>query len=355
MRRDRLEDRTGDNGRLLLAWTAPDACDPRSGLLSLAAALLADGHPSRLSTALVDGSGPARTVSASNNSEIVCGQFRVTAVLAPGGDFAEAERRLRATVATFLKEPIDIEHFERLRLQLLRSWARAGDSLNGKAGLLTTGQLLFGDPGAFKQEARRLAEVCAADVHAAAVEWLACEPYVLEVRPFGSPQAAGTGVPRDQPPAVNGMTRAATPFDFERLTLTSGLPVLHAPGLGGGRVLARLVFDRGLADLDEADRPLALLFANLPRLGLNGRDAAGLESWLVATGLQLRCWVDAGAFSVEVEAATAAAWPDIKQLLTDILANGPRPRALRRRKPSSGKRSRRLRNTHSGVMTLRCS
>ncbi len=327
-RRDVLEDPLVSEPMLHVAWSTADVADPESELVGLAVSVLTEGRPSLLAKELVRDGGPVRDVSVQLLSERLCGQVGVMLRLAPDADMVTVEQDLRSALQRLFATPPGAEPLNRLCQQQLQGLNRAFESLQGKADVLTRGQLVWDDPAAYEQAARRWSRgVQPEAVRQAAVQCFGAEPHVLRIVPRSHPRfVAGSSAPTGVPD-ISAAGSTPPQLHATRFSVGPGVPAWHAKSPDPERFAMRLLIDRGLADLPRSERPLAMLLTKLTRMGLGGRSANEQEVWLARAGLHLQCWCDGGAFSVQLGGAIAAL-PQAVELLTDIVGWSSADRSL---------------------------
>ena len=277
---DQLEDRLPEPGHLFLAWTVPGTANPEVEHLGLAATMLGGGRASRLFRDLVD-PGLATAISAHVWSGAVSGQFTIRVTLAEGFDMQDAERRVREIVAGIVAEPMQETELDRIRTGQLTGILRSLDVIESKGSLLASGEAYFADPDAHLHAARRLADARPSDVTAAAASFLSAEPYVLQVRPFGTLRAVGTAASRGSVPDISAAAPPIHGLSIEQAYLPNGLRILHAPLPGGSGLHVRLLTQRNREPFDGRRGKQDIYMQTAPELPL----VSALRAWLErATG-----------------------------------------------------------------------
>ncbi len=99
--RERVEDRV-PQPRIYKVWNVPQRGTPDQAYLDLAATCLSDGKDSRLYKRLVYDEQIATSVTATDNSNEIAGQFTITATLKPGQDLTKPESAIKEEVARLI-------------------------------------------------------------------------------------------------------------------------------------------------------------------------------------------------------------------------------------------------------------
>jgi len=137
----------------------------------------------------------------------------------------------------------------------------------------------------------RVESAAAADLKAAAAEWLSDGVYVLEVTPFpeysnSEPQADRTAMPE-----VGAPPEARFP-SFERTTLSNGVRILFAERRSVPQVTMSMMFDAGTA-ADQFARPgTANLAMGMMDEGTTSRSALEISEQLALLGASVGAGAD---------------------------------------------------------------
>ena len=357
-RRDRVEEREAGHGALMAVWPMPDIADPQSELLGLACAMLNDGEPTWLESALVEGGGPAEMVSARVTPAMICGEFVIDAHLSQGHSAAEAEKRLKEVISAFITDPVDNERFERVRRQELQAARRIGQNLESKAHVLMTGCMQRDDAQAFNKVVDRLRSATPQMLQEAVARWLSAPPYLLEVLPFGDYSASTAAVSRETPPPIveTAWPERAAHAGGDRL-LGSGARLRHTPEAGDDSLAVRLIVERGACDLSSEDRPLGELVTMLAQIGAGGLRPSEISDLCLANGLNLRSRMDPGRFTLDVEGATEHLSTQLRLFADQLSWSGARDAGLaehfeRQKKALSDQLRREIRRPAAWASTL---
>ena len=168
--KETVEDKVAEVPELDLIWTTGvknfTAEQPAGDVL---AAILGDGHASRLYKALVFDSQVASDVSASNDSLGLAGLFSISATAKEGKSAADQLAGLHAVITEIKKNgptAAEVERVKRkLTADLLRAIERTG-GFGGKADILNNYETYVGDPGYLAKDLARYHAVTAEDVKA---------------------------------------------------------------------------------------------------------------------------------------------------------------------------------------------
>lgn len=250
-----LQDRV-PQARIYKVWNTPQAHTEDSELLSLAANVLASGRTSRLFKRLVYDEQIATNVGAFQQAREIAGQFAVQAAARAGVELSKVEKALDEELARFLAEGPTADELERVKARLEAQFIRGAERIGGfggKSDLLISGQVLAGDPEAYKTSYRTRRRATPQDVKDAANRWLADGVYTLEVQPFPALKASVKDVDRSRVPAAGAPPEAVLP-KLERATLSNGLKVILAERHQVPVVNLELLVDAGAA-ADPAGLP----------------------------------------------------------------------------------------------------
>lgn len=275
--------------RLYMVWNVPPLTDPEADLLDLVASVLSTGKTSRLYKRLVYDEQIATDVFASVWGKELGSQFMIVATAKPGGDLAQVERAIREELGKLLAEGPSKEEVERAQLtfraDFLRGIERVG-GFGGKSDVLASGQVFYGDPGAYKRQWATVAEASPASLQNVAQKWLADGLFLLEVHPFPKLAATGAGVERSHLPEVTQMPVPRFP-KVETAQLPNGLQLVVARRSAVPLVEMELVVDAGFSsDSPEKLGQASLAMAMLDE-GTKSRTALQISQELQRLGAEL--------------------------------------------------------------------
>jgi zinc protease len=171
------------------------------------------------------------------------------------------------------------------RANFIRGAERIG-GFGGKSDILATNMVYAGNPEFYKTTLTRLANATAAQVRAAARDWLSDGMYALEVHPFPQLQAAGTPVDRSKLPEVSVDVVSKFPT-IQTATLSNGLKVYLAERSAVPLVNFNLMVDAGYAADQGAILGTASLAMNMLDEGTRTRNALQISDALQRFGAQL--------------------------------------------------------------------
>jgi zinc protease len=161
--------------RLYLAWLTPRHFAPGDATLDVLASVLADGKNSRLYKRLVYDTQIAQEVAAFQASGALGSSFQIIATARPGHTAAELKRAIDEELERLKREPPAPREIERALNQIEASFYRGMESVGGfggKADQLNAYFATGGGPDYFAEDLARYASLSAADVQAAALDWL---------------------------------------------------------------------------------------------------------------------------------------------------------------------------------------
>ncbi len=284
-----MEDRV-PQARVYKVWAVAPFGDPDLEYLDMAGDVLATGKNSRLYKRLVYEDQIATDVVAGVFGRELGGLFFMWATAQPGQDLDEVERVMDEEIARFLKEgPTKVE-MERSRTGKQAAFLRGAERIGGfggKSDILASGEIYFGDAGAYKEVQGRIINATRSDVRAAANRWLSEGEFVLEVHPFADYKIAESTVDRSAGvPEVTEFPEGRFPAR-ETATLSNGMKVILANRDTVPVVEFNLLMDAGYAS-DQFGKPgtADLAMAMLDE-GTRSRDALEISDELERLGAQL--------------------------------------------------------------------
>ncbi len=171
-RRLNIEDKLARLSRIDMAWRIPDANDPDTRALSVAARILGGGESSRLYQKLVKEKEVASAVFSGLDSRAGPSQFGIGAMVRPGKHPAEVEGLIGEEVARLVAEPVTAKELERVHAAIRRSILFPRESALFTAVTLADNTALYNDPNRINTEYEKELAVTAADIQAAARKYL---------------------------------------------------------------------------------------------------------------------------------------------------------------------------------------
>jgi zinc protease len=311
--RERMEDRV-PQPRIYKVWNVPERGSPDEAYLDLVASCLAAGKDSRLYKRLVYDDQIATSVNAFSFNREIAGQFQIIATLKPGQDLEKAESAIDQELAKLIATGPTPDELERAKTTYAANFVRGLDRVGGfggKSDVLAEGQVYMNDPAAYKKMLLLKRNASAAQVQAAARQWLSDGQFVLEVVPFPTFTNASAGVDRSKLPEVAAPPESKLP-KLHRATLSNGMKIVVAERHDIPVVDATMIFDAGYA----ADKPgyagTASLAMTLLTDGTKTRTALQISDELQRLGAQLQAGSSLDGSTVFLSA--------IKPKLSDSLA-----------------------------------
>ena len=286
--RERVEDRV-PQPRIYKVWNVPQALTADEAYLDLVSRVLSQGKDSRLYKRLVYDDQTATSVFAYDENNEIAGQFTIQATLKPGQDLAKAERAIDEELARLIANGPTADELERAKTTGVANFVRGLDRVGGfggKSDVLAEGQVFAGDPAAYKNRIRFTASATAAQVQAAAKQWLSDGEFILEVVPFPTYSSDAKPVDRSKLPEVGAAAEGKLP-KLQRATLSNGLKIVLAERHDTPVVDATMMFDAGFAADQFGNPGTASLAMTLLTDGTKSRDALQLSDDLQRLGAQL--------------------------------------------------------------------
>ena len=284
-----MEDRV-PQARVYKVWAVAPFGDPDLEYLDMAGDVLATGKNSRLYKRLVYEDQIATSVVAGVFGRELGGLFFVWATAQPGQDLGEVERVLDEEMARFLKEGPSKLEMERSRTGKQAGFLRGAERIGGfggKSDILASGEIYYGDAGAYKTVQRTINSATSKDIRAAANRWLSAGEFVLEVHPFADYKVAASTVDRSVGvPEVTEFPEGRFP-DRETATLSNGMKVVLATRTTVPVVEMSLMMNAGYA-ADQFGKPgtADLAMAMLDE-GTSSRNALQISDELERLGAEL--------------------------------------------------------------------
>src|SRR5579871_3486007 len=283
-----MQDRVPE-ARIDKIWNIPEYGSEDSDYLDLVSDVLGAGKTSRLYKRLVYDDQIATNAAAYVNPREIGGQFIISAMVRPGVDLARVETAIDEELAKFLKDGPTQEEVERVRTQYMANFLRGVDRIGGFGGasdLLAQSQVYLGDAGAYKTKPARVREATPAKLREAAKRWLSDGVYVMEILPYGTPQAAKETADRSKPPQVGQEPQLRFP-KLERVTLSNGLQIVLAERHELPLVNFSLMVDSGYAADQFASPGTAKLVAALLDGGTKAHTSLDLNEQLAQLGARV--------------------------------------------------------------------
>jgi zinc protease len=325
--RERVEDRV-PQPRIYKVWNVPQRGTPDQAYLDLAATCLSDGKDSRLYKRLVYDEQIATSVTATDNSNEIAGQFTITATLKPGQDLTKPESAIKEEVARLIAAGPTADELERAKTTSMAGFVRGLDRVGGfggKSDVLAQGQVFMGDPSAYRNWMRFKQSATAAQVQAAAKQWLSDGDFVLEVIPFPTFTNAASPIDRSKLPEVPAAAEGKLPT-LQRATLSNGLKIVVAERHDTPIVDATMLFDAGYAADQFGSPGAASLTMTLLTDGTRTRDALQISDDLQRLGAQLQAGSDLDASTIFLSALKPKL-DDSLALFADVILNPSFPDA----------------------------
>jgi len=246
--RQTVQDRV-PQARIYKIWNMPQYGSPEADYLDLVSDVLSSGKSSRFYKRLVYDDQIATDANAFVSPAEIGGQFRVQATARPGQDLRQVEKELDEELARFLKDGPTEDELARVKAQFEANFIRGIERIGGfggKSDRLAQGQVFVGNPEAYKVQLKRVHDVTAEDLKAAANKWLSDGVYILEVTPFPDFKAEANGADRSKMPTPGAPPELKLP-KLQRSTLSNGLKVILAERHEVPLVNFTLAFDAGYA------------------------------------------------------------------------------------------------------------
>ena len=198
-RRLKIDDKLARLTRLDIAWRIPDANNPDTRAISVAATIVGGGASSRLYQKLVKEKEVATQVYCGLDNRAGPSTFLIGALVRPGKTPEEVEGLISEEVAKLNAEPVTYKELERTRSGMRRSMASSRESVLSTAITLADDTALFNDPNLINTQSEKRLAVTAADIQRAAKTYLRNTNRVVVVSaPAAASGAPGAAAPKQE-------------------------------------------------------------------------------------------------------------------------------------------------------------
>jgi len=216
--------------RLVVSWpTVPQYAD-EDAALALLASVLSANKSAVLDRALLVEEELVRSLSASNSTHELAGEFRITLTAAPGVRLDTLERRLRELLDGLAQRGVDPAQLARMQTRYEASFARRFETVSGRTLALADANVFQGSPAHAAEWLERILAVTTDDVNAVLRSFLVDHPAVLlSVVPAGQVELAASGRTPEQVAAEEAFDRAKRPA-------AGPAPEFHTPPIWHGRL-----------------------------------------------------------------------------------------------------------------------
>jgi zinc protease len=158
-----------------VAWHVPETKHADTTALDVLQTLLTDGQSSRLYKRLVDTDQLAVSVSAGFGTSLDPGLFRVTLQPRSGVEPAKAEAVLYEEIERIRMQPVSDSELAKAKNQIIAGMYRQMKTIAGRANLLGSFEIFYGDYRRMFSVDKEVAAVTAADIQRVAKKYLTAE------------------------------------------------------------------------------------------------------------------------------------------------------------------------------------
>jgi zinc protease len=176
--------------RLYVRWPTVGVKDADNYALNFLGQVLTASRTARLTKTLVYDRQSAASAFAGQTSREALGDFGITITPRPGHSLTEIEATTDSVIDRLKREGPTEEELARARAGIEFGFVSSLESSLGKAEILNTGLVFYGDPGFFKTQYTKLRSVTTDDVKRVANKYLGPGRVVLSVVPLGKPDQA---------------------------------------------------------------------------------------------------------------------------------------------------------------------
>jgi zinc protease len=176
--------------RLYMRWPTVSLKHADAEALSFLGSILTASRTARLTKALVYDQQSAASVSAGQAGRENVGDFGITITPRPGHTLTALEAATDSVIDRLKREGPTADEMAKARAGIEFGLIGSLESNLGKAEMLNTGLVFFGDPGYFRTQYAKLRAVTAADVKRVANTYLGPNRVVLSIVPLGKTDLA---------------------------------------------------------------------------------------------------------------------------------------------------------------------
>lgn len=188
-RRLKIDDKLARLTRVDIAYRIPEASNPDSRALGIAASVLSGGLSSRLYQKLVKEKEVASGVSCFLDSRAGPSEFACSITVQPGKTAEQAEGLFSEEISRLIAEPVSDQELQRVRSSIRRSVAGSRESVLNTAITLADDTALFNDPNRINTENDLRLSISAADIQKASKSFLRTANRVVIVSVPAAPGA----------------------------------------------------------------------------------------------------------------------------------------------------------------------
>jgi zinc protease len=308
--------------RVSMYWNVPEWGSREAAILDLASAILSTGKSSRLYKKLVYEDQSAGYVYSYNYSMEIAGTFNITANIKPGVDHVKVEQTMNDVIKQFLDSGPTQEELNRVKSEYFANFIKGLERIGGfggKSDVLSESMVYGGNPEAYKQYLKFIADATIADVHNTSKKWLSDGRYTLVCTPFPTYQTVPAAVDRTKMPGLTAQPPSSFP-DFQTATLKNGMKVILAQRKGVPTISMEMMFDAGYA-ADQYSKPgTANLAMNLLDEGTKTMSALQISDKLQTLGTSIGTYSDLDASYVQMSTIKPS-FDESINLFADIILN----------------------------------
>jgi zinc protease len=275
--------------RIYKVWNIPQDGSKEFTYLDMVSDVMASGKTSRLYKRLVYDQQIATSISCYVDKREIGSLFTIEADVKPGIEPSKVESAIDEELAKFLQSGPTEDELSKVKIRNYASFVRGLERVGGfggKSDILASNETYFGNANNYKVWLKEMNEAKPADLQQVSKEWLSDGQYVLEVRPFSEAKATSADVDRSKVPEMGTAPDLIFP-QFQRTTLSNGLPVVLAKRSTIPAISMMLSFDAGYAADQFAVPGTAKLAMNMIDEGTSTRNALQISEELDRLGSRL--------------------------------------------------------------------
>lgn len=322
-----MQDRV-PQARIYKVWNVPQDGTPEYTYLDMAGSIMSSGKTSRLYKRLVYDEQIATSVYCYVDGREIGSQFTIVADVKPGIEMSKVENAINEELAAFLQNGPTEEELKKIKTQYYASFVRGLERVGGfggKSDILAQNQTFYNNPDFYKIWLSMMNEAKTSDLQKTAQAWLTDGEYIMEVHPFTEAKASTADADRTKIPEM-GTAPTPTFPQFQRTTLSNGLPVLLAQRTTIPVVSMMLTFDAGYASDQFAVPGTAKLAMNMIDEGTTSRNALQISEEFERLGTRFssgsnldQSYLSLNALKQNLDASLS--------IMTDILLNPSFPQS----------------------------
>ena len=327
IQREIMQDRVPQE-RIYKVWNIPQDGTKDFTYLDMVSDVMASGKTSRLYKRLVYDQQIATSVYCYVDKREIGSLFTIEADVKPGIEPSKVESAVDEELAKFLQSGPTEDELAVVKIRNYASFVRGLERVGGfggKSDILASNETFFGSADNYKAWLKEMNEAKPTDLQQVSKEWLSDGQYVLEVRPFTEAKATTADVDRSKVPETGTAPDLIFP-QFQRATLSNGLPIILAQRSTIPAISLMLSFDAGYAADQFAVPGTAKLAMNMIDEGTTSRNALQISEELDRLGSRLTTGSNLDQSFISLNTLKQNLDPSL-EIFSDVILNPTFPQA----------------------------